>query len=404
MSQTLTVAVQSAETGDWQRVCTCLRQWLAPEAHPSSQEQQQAIALALMVLTWGDFQERWEVAKLLPQLGEGVIPALIVLLEDEDREPEARWFAGRVLGEFPDPRVIDALIRLLQQTPDEELQRIIAGALTQIGKGAIAALSAALTIPTSRPLAARSLAQIRHIAVIDPLSTLIHDPDPTVRHLAIEALASFQDPRVLPILQGALQDPAAVVRREALIGLGLRIHQMEEAAFVGMVAPCLEDWQLEVCQQAALTLGRLGSPAAVAAIAQVLTRSTTPIPLQKTLIRALGWQASEHSLKVLGGMLADLPLLLKIETLAVLGRIEVENLRYSAACILVDYYQAYRNYALDPQIKQALTQAWGQLGDPVAIDPLVQLMGDVDMKVRLHAIAALKRFNLPRTEGKNPRF
>lgn len=398
MSQTLTVAVQSAQTGDWQRVCTCLRQWLAPQSNPSSQEQKQAIALALMVLTWGDFQERWEVAKLLPQFGEVVIPSLIVILEDEDREPEARWFAGRILGEFPQPMVIEALIRLLQTSPDEELQRIVAGALAQIGKPAIASLAAALTAPASRLLAARSLAQIRHTAVIDPLCTLIHDPDPTVRHLAIEALASFQDTQVLPILQGALQDPAAAVRREALIGLGLRIAQMEESAFVGMVAPCLEDWQLEVCQQAALTLGRLGSPGAVAAIAQVLTRPTTPIPLQKTLIRALGWQASEQSLTILAGLLPDLPLLLKIETLAVLGRIDVENLRYSAACILVNYYQAYRNYALDPQIKQALTQAWGQLGDPVAIDPLVQLMGDVDIKVRLHAIAALKRFDLPRTE------
>ncbi|TVQ51884.1 MAG: HEAT repeat domain-containing protein [Spirulina sp. DLM2.Bin59] len=399
MTQRLTVAVQSAEIGDWQRVCACLRQWLTPQSPPSPQEQKQAIALALMVLTWGDFQERWEVAKLLPQLGEGVVSPLIAMVEDEDCEPEARWFAGRILGEFPEPGVIEVLIRLLQTSSDEELQRIVAGALTQIGTGAIASLAAALRMPSSRPVAARSLAQICHPAVIDPLTTLIHDSDPTVRHLAIEALASFQDPRVLPILQGALRDPAAAVRREALIGLGLRIHQMEEAAFVGMVAPCLEDWQLEVCQQAALTLGRLGSPGAVAAIARVLTRPTTPIPLQKTLIRALGWQASEHSLKVLGGVLADLPLLLKIEVLAVLGRIEVENLRYSAARILVDYYQAYRDRALDPRIKQGLTQAWGQLGDPVAIDPLVQLMGDVDVKVRLHAIAALKRFDLPRSEG-----
>jgi HEAT repeat protein len=351
--------------------------------------------LALLVLAWGDFQERWDVAKVLPRFGTGAIAPLLAILTDDTRELEERWFAGRILGEFPAPPVIDTLIEVLQTCADQELRVVVAGALAQIGPPAIAALTHSLDQPTARPVAVRSLAQIHHQAVIDPLLTVAQDTDPTIRQAAIEALSGFQDARIGPVLQQAVRDPVAAVRREALMGLGLRVTQIGEQAVLATVCPCLEDWHLEVCQQAALTLGRLGSPAAVAAIARVLERTTTPVPLQQDLIRALGWTATPESLAALQALLPRLPIVLGVEAIHIVGRVEEESLRHAGATLLLNYYQKYHDRNLDYRLKQALTQAWGQLADPVAIDALVQLMGDVDNRVRLHAIAALKRFDWP---------
>ncbi|MDB9494688.1 HEAT repeat domain-containing protein [Spirulina major CS-329] len=395
MSHSLTAATQCAQLGKWSAVCQHLRQWftIAPVAPPD--EERHALDLALLVLAWGDFQERWDVAKLLPRFGMGAIAALLAILTDDTRDLEERWFTGRILGEFPEPQVITTLIDVLQTSEDDELRLVVAGALAQIGQPAIVALAQTLDQPTARPVAVRSLAQIHHPAVIDPLLTVAQDADPTVRQAAIEALSGFQDVRIGPLLQQAVRDPVAAVRREALMGLGLRVTQIGEQAVLATVCPCLDDWHLEVCQQAALTLGRLGSPAAVQAIARVLERTTTPAPLQQDLIRALGWTATPESLAVLQALLPRLPMGLGVEAIHIVGRIERESLRPAGATLLLNYYRQYHDRNLDYRLKQALTQAWGQLGDPIAIDALVQLMGDVDHRVRLHAIAALKRFDLP---------
>lgn len=395
MSFLLTTAIQDAQSGKWSAVCHHLRQWLMIAPTAPLQDQQQALSLALLVLEWGDFQERWDVAKVLPCFGTSAIAALLAILTDEDRELEERWFTGRILGEFSEPSVISTLIQVLQTCADEELQAVVAGALAQIGQPAIAALTQTLDQPQTRPVAVRSLAQIHHEAVIDPLLAVAQDDDPTIRQAAIEALSGFQDARIGPVLQQAVRDPVAAVRREALMGLGLRVTQIGEQAVLATVCPCLEDWHLEVCQQAALTLGRLGSPAAVDAIARVLERTTTPIPLQQDLIRALGWSATPEGLAVLQDLLPRLPVTLGVEAIHIVGRIEQESLRRAGATLLLHYYQHYHDRNLDYRLKQALTQAWGQLGDPIAVDALVQLMGDVDNRVRLHAIATLKRFDLP---------
>ena len=44
-------------------------------------------------------------------------------------------------------------------------------------------------------------------------------------------------------------------------------------------------------------------------------------------------------------------------------------------------------------LKQALANAWGQLGEESAVEPLLQLREDAEARVRWQAIAALKHFS-----------
>jgi HEAT repeat protein len=87
----------------------------------SDTDLEQVLNLALDVLYAGDFQERWEVAKVFPKLGAIAIAPLIEILEDEEADLELRWFAARILGGFNDPTVITTLVELLKTSEDEDL-------------------------------------------------------------------------------------------------------------------------------------------------------------------------------------------------------------------------------------------------------------------------------------------
>lgn len=64
----------------------------------------------------GDFQQRWDIAKVLINLGTVVINPLIDILEEDDAEDELRWFAAKILGELQHPEAIMPLVELLKIT------------------------------------------------------------------------------------------------------------------------------------------------------------------------------------------------------------------------------------------------------------------------------------------------
>ncbi|MGK7958502.1 MAG: HEAT repeat domain-containing protein [Crocosphaera sp.] len=121
------------------------------------------IQLGLSLLESGDFQQRWEVAKLFPKLGKQIIDPLLILLKDESIEVEYRWFIVRILSDFNDIKIIIALTQLLQNTKEEELLNMVAEGLGKMGISAIKNLEKLLEEDeSSRLLAVRALGQIRH--------------------------------------------------------------------------------------------------------------------------------------------------------------------------------------------------------------------------------------------------
>ncbi len=401
MSKVLEQAAAAAQQGNWSLVSQYLQQLPlgknptdsdAESAPLNDTDLEQVLNLALDVLNAGDFQERWEVAKVFPKLGAIAIAPLIEILEDEDAELELRWFTGRILGEFNHPSVITTLVDLLTSSEDEDLAVMAAAVLSSFGESAIEALTGLLADPDSRLLATRSLSQIRRPEIIAPLLGVVRDPQVAIRATAIEALTSFHDPRIPPVLLDALNDHVAAVRKEAVIGLGLRSDLREELDLLNRLKPLLYDFNLEICQQAAIALGRLGTDDAAEALFDVLQSPATPVSLTYDLIRALAWVGTTKSVDYLQQALIGAAVESTLEIVRVLGRLEEPVLKTKAAQILIDFLNSEHPAAREATVKQAIAQAWGQLGEISAIDALVGLLADPADSVRLHAIAALKNF------------
>jgi HEAT repeat protein len=387
IKQLLALGLSSAEQQNWSSVNHQLR--LLSSITLSDRDWQTSFELALTVLLDGDFQDKWEVAKIFPLLGTKIVKPLIVILEDEETEIEVKWFICRILGNFSEPEVIITLIGLLQQT-DSELVSIASQTLTEIGSAAIDALVKLLPQIEYRLVAVRSLACIRRSEIITPLIDVANDPQPEIRTLAIEALGSFHDRQIAPILIAALRDTASSVRREAAIALGFRQDLCAELDLVTHLQPLLYDLNLEVCRQTAIALGRLQNPAAVKALFEVLQSVHTPLELKLELVRALGRSELESAIDYLGQTLAIAPELLSQEIIAVLGRIFSPQLRTRVTNILLDFCNSSERLN-SPQTKQILALSLGELKNSAAKPYLSQLAADDDLIVKLHAIAALKK-------------
>lgn len=352
----------------------------------------QLLDRALTVLETGDFQARWEVAKLLPQIVfAGLITPQLAIdslfdLLDEETEEELAWFTVRILGQIEHPDVLTVLVDTLKSAESEELQTMAASAIATQGAEAIAPLTQLLQEPQWRLLAVQALSQIRHSETIAPLLEVVQDSDPQIRAAAIEALSSFHDLRVLPVLLNALSDLAAPVRREAIVGLAF--HPQRADAIVPRLQTCLYDFNLEVCRQAAIALGRLKTSAAANALFELLRSPHTPIPLQIETVRALGWMQTKQAIEVLQQHLKPtVDQTVRQEILVALGRVETDDLKSIAANVLTESIVTLHHSAL----KQTAALSLGQLGQTDSIEPLVQLLTDEDASLRLHAIAALRQ-------------
>ncbi|UBF23904.1 HEAT repeat domain-containing protein [Kovacikia minuta CCNUW1] len=398
MLNLLEQAEAAARQGNWASLSRYLQQALLSgqtEQTFQTVELESLLSMALLVLEFGEFQDRWDIAKVFPVFGEAAIAPLIDLLQDEEIAPESRWFATRILGGFKHSTTIQALIDVLQTSGDEELNAMAAEALAGLGIPAIAALTELLISSETRLLAVRSLAQVRHSATIEPLLGVVDDPEPNVRAIALEALSSFHHPQIPLILLKALTDPVAAVRIAAIQGLGVRSDLVAELDLVHRLAERLWDLNPQVCQHAAIALGRMGTDRATEMLSDRLKSPYTAVSLQIEIIRVLGWVGTGAALNCLQQALFSLdqaevnPTTFQ-EIVTILGRWADPTFRPHAAQILINALKSNHSAVSHPQVKQCIALGLGYLKQPQAFESLIQLLADEDMGVRLHTITALK--------------
>jgi HEAT repeat protein len=392
MNPFLAQATQALQKEDFSLAYDEIQRYLQEEADEQKKgiEIEAVLPIALKILEQGDFQARWDMAKVLVKLGDRVIDPLITVLENEEKASEHRWFAARILGEFDQPPVILALVNCLQITEDEDLRAIAAKALGNIGQSAIDALNPLLSNPETRLLAVEAFAQIPRPEVIEALLSVINDPDTIIRTKAIAALANFSDPRIIVVLRSALKDLAAPVRREAVIALGFRAENLDKSELLNYLKPLLYDFNLEICQQAAIAISKINSEAGDKILVQILQAPQTPIPLQLSLIQSLARSENLRNLTYLGETLTLISLGGTLEIIRVLGRIE--NLKNESAEILLTFFNSGHFLLQHTQIRQAIAYSWGQLKVPKTLISLETLADDPESVVKLHAIAALRNF------------
>ncbi|MCF2146771.1 HEAT repeat domain-containing protein [Desmonostoc muscorum LEGE 12446] len=394
----LLVQVQTAHNaGDWSSLIQYLQQLIlgADSGHPEIvKNREYLLSLTLSMLDMGDFQQRWEITKVLTKLGNIAIPPLIEILKDEDAEEELRWYAARTLGEFQHPDAIASLVELLKNDDDEELKAIAATALGQMGTVAITSLTELLLDEDTRLLAVRSLCCIPQTETIAPLLSVVQDPQAEIRAAAIEALSSFHDERIPPVLLNALDDVAPTVRRAAVVGLGFRPDLRQAFDLVTRLQPKLYDINLDVCCAAVVTLSRMGCDDAAKHLFDLLISSQTPITLQLETIRALSWMGTPSSLEYLQTAFhQSTSETVWQEIITVLGRVQKPELTTPATEILLEVLRLHRRATEIATIKSAIALSLGQLGKIEAIEALIWLLADSNTSVRLHAIAALKNLD-----------
>jgi HEAT repeat protein len=407
-SEILDHAQQASQSGNWTLVSQCLYQLLLSEdastvrkslfAEP--QTANTLLTLALQTLEFGNFQDRWDVAKVFPSFGSdafplelhtAVIAPLIALLQDDESDPEAQWFVIRILGEFNHPQVVTALIEVLKASDNEDLNSMTVTALAQMGNPTIPVLSDLLDDESTRLFAVQTLGHIRHSETVPFLLNVVDDPDAQVRAIAIDALGSFHSPKITEILINALKDPATAVRRAAVSALGFCTpSDLGNVDVVACLQPMLRDFNVDVCCHSAIALSRLGTPLAADALYEVLRSPYTPERLSLEIIRALAWIGLPEALEYLHQSLTDLtlPEAARLEIVTALGRIEAPHLKEQATHILLGLLD--QDSANTASIRQAISLSLGQLGNKRAIPPLIQLLADPDVGVRLHIISALK--------------
>ncbi|MDZ8080137.1 MAG: HEAT repeat domain-containing protein [Nostoc sp. DcaGUA01] len=387
----------SDNAADWSSLIQYLQQLIleADSEHPEIvKNREYLLSLAISMLEMGDFQQRWEITKVLTNLGNIAIPPLIEILKDEDVDEELRWYAARTLGEFQHPNAITALVELLKNDEDEELKAIAATALGKMGTVAINSLTELLIDEDTRLLAVRSLCCIPQTETIAPLLSVVQDPQPAIRTAAIAALTNFDDERVPPVLLNALDDVAATVRCAAVAGLGFRPNLRQTFDLVTRLQPKLYDINLDVCCAAVVTLSRMDCDEAAKHLFDLLISPQTPIALQLETIRALSWMGTPSSLEYLQTALnQSTSETVWQEIVTVLGRVQKPELTKPAAEILVEVLQSQHPATKIANIKSAIALSLGQLGKIQAIEPLISLLADSNPSVRLHAIAALKNLD-----------
>jgi HEAT repeat protein len=355
----------------------------------------------LVELEQGDFQSRWEIAKQIPDFGESAIAALVDLLHKTPEDPELQWFIARILGQFQHPEAVIALVNLLESAEDEDVVEMAAQMLAQMGSSAISPLTLLLDNPQSGVLVIPALAQIHNVALIPCWLSVMADADAHLRAIAMAALGRFQDPRIIPALLQGLKDVSAKVRQEAVAGISYRAPLFLEHDHdpVALIQPFLEDFDLQVCQQAALALGRLATDAAAQALLLTATATNTPMALKLTIVEALGQIGSHQSIQFLQQLWPYSSQSLQIldDSHPVLAKAIIKALTFNhqtalqaqSASVLI--HCLHHQPCPDQVISKAIANALGQLGNPQAIPELIGLLETPDQGVRLHAIAALKQ-------------
>ncbi|TRU85112.1 MAG: HEAT repeat domain-containing protein [Microcystis novacekii Mn_MB_F_20050700_S1] len=377
---------------DWKTLNASIQRLLNQKDAVESIINDEILDLALEALQKCDFPQRWEIAKLFPQIGQSAIAPLIALLESEEQDGEMRWFLARILSQFDDRACILALSQLLQRSEEEELSQMAAAALANIGSSAISSLEQLLSDSNTRFLAVQALSQIRRPEIIEPLLTVVKDQSSAIRAMAIEALSSFRDPQITAIILDALQDPAIDVRREAIKASIYLLPNYPQADLVRHLQPLLFDIHLDICQETAIALGRIGTAASAKALNPLLQSSLTPDSLKLTVVRALGWIEDGEALNYLEKALYSENILICREIIAILGRQTSQKLRRQAGAILGNFYHSCLTILGDTGVKQSLAIALGALDrDNKGI--LLTLATDGEAIVRLHALSALKKLD-----------
>jgi HEAT repeat protein len=318
----------------------------------------------------------------------------IAALKDDDWA--VREDAAVALGGFRDKRAVEPLITVLRD-PDRAVREAAIAALTAIGEPAVEPLGACLADPnlTVQESSAAILARIGDARVADALIAALSSADWVVRMHAAKALGRIGEARAIPALMPLLQDKVKAVREEtsgALAGLG------PAAIPVLVEALTHEEWLVRL--HAVESLGRTKSPDAVEPLLKLLFNDRDS-SLREDAVRALGEIGDKRAVEFLLTALKE-PGLRPLVAEA-LGRIGDRRAVPALVAVVEGTSRPGQSRTVDgcgdqwteEMTAQAAARSLGQIGDAATIPTLVAALRNT--VTRAEAAAALVAFGQPAT-------
>ncbi len=394
---------RSVALQDWASVVRSAEAILREERLLLTEAQQDSVIEALVLaLEWGDFQVRWDVANVLPKLGDRAIEPLLEWLQEEDLDADVQWFGIRMLGRWAGDAGLTRLLEVLKSgAPD--LQAMALSVLIQQGNAILDRIPPLLATGETRLLAVKILSGIRNRDTLSLLLTVVTDENPDIRTVALEALSSFQDERLGLVFIQALSDPVTSVRQTAAMAIGFCQTLSAFDRTVHLV-PLLWDIQISVSCAAASSLGRINHEDSISALQKALFHQPLPTLLGLELARSLfhigntlGYEdaivglgayvmtsvTTETNISIQNKSNSDVI----SEIFRLLGRVETPIAKHIA---LYTVLKCLEQQNLNPIDRTLAITALGQLRDPRSIDPLIQQLIHPAPSLRLHILHALQ--------------
>jgi len=356
--------------------------------------------------------------KALGEIGEPAVESLIKTLGDDANT--VRMHAANVLGNIGDERAVEPLIEPLRDE-DCDVRESAAEALGMIGDArAVEPLIGVLSDEnvSVRVDATKALGKIGDERAVEPLIGMLSDDNQWVRWGAVEALGEIGDERAVEPLIRMLSDDDRAYAAGALDKLGwVPETDGQRAAYLiaGKDWESLVEWggpaveplivllgdDYNVCRTAVKTLGEIGEPA-VEPLIEVL--SGDDLGVRRYAAEALGEIGDGEAVEPLIKALGDEDVYVRQSASTALGKIGDERAVEPLIKALGDedgYVREYAAGALDKlgwvpetdgqRAAYLISKNWKSLvewGEP-AVEPLIKALGDGGAYVRETAVKAL---------------
>jgi HEAT repeat protein len=328
-------------------------------------------------------EARVQAARKLRAAGQRkAVPALIKLLQDEDRQ--VRLAVIEALASIAHPASADPLSSCLEPLSKRPGSReensaeyeALAKALGQVGEPAVIPLAALLSSEDkeTRRWAAVALGLVRSSRAVDPLIGKLEDGRSEVRKAAAASLGEIGDPAAVNALIKALFNRDMETRHAAAEALGKIKSPDSEEALIKAVSD-----QSEAVQLAAIaSLGKVGGLKAAARLRAAAGEQRKSIGrAAETALKGMsfspGSPAEEAELEVIRGDFR--------------AAIEKGPRAVSALIMALGFK--------DPQMRLKSAESLGIIKSPDAVQPLIGALNDQDRAVQRAAMQALTHIGSP---------
>ena len=346
----------------------------------------------------------------------GVKP-MLKLLADEDKD--TREYAADFIGAMATMAEIEEIIEAFARLEGFTARRDLSRAFVNIGPAAVEPIMRALTHedPYVRAIMVSVLPEMIGPKSIQTVVRMLEDPDPAVRNAAIDAARTFywqghleEDPGLPALILnlGSDRDEDLVLAANMVSDKRELMHQRT----VGPLIDLLGSDNPKVRRAAVLALGRLDNPAATEPLARRMDDDDRDVSRYAAM--ALGFAGNTGAVEPLIAHLNDEDIYLAREAAASLGRIGdqraigplAQQLKGKGGHARSDAIRALGELgAIQPLLDaldgghnqrfkdRPIVLALGRIGDPAALDRLIEILRrNVEPGVA-HAIAQIDNSN-----------